>query len=102
MSENFLEQAERLSKVSGKDVTFVRTSVYDIDEPYTDAFDVVYLTVGVLGWLPDLPAFFEVVARLLRSSGHLFSLRPAPYPGNVRPDASRDRQLVLSARAVRR
>ena len=49
MAEKFLEQGEQLSKASGQNVEFVRTSVYDISETYTAAFDVVYITVGVLG-----------------------------------------------------
>ena len=30
------------------------------------------VTIGVLGWLPDLDAFFGIVSRLLRTDGQLF------------------------------
>jgi hypothetical protein len=30
------------------------------------------VTIGVLGWLPDLDGFFGVVSRLLRRDGQLF------------------------------
>ncbi len=85
MSENFLEQGKELSKASGQNVEFVCTSVYDIDETYTAAFDIVYLTVGVLGWLPDLPAFFGVIERLLRPGGYLFLYDQHPILGMFDP-----------------
>lgn len=85
LSENFLEQGRQLSEASGQPVEFVHTSVYDIGEAYTDAYDVVYVTVGVLGWLPDLPAFFRVVERLVRRNGHLFIYDQHPILGMFDP-----------------
>ena len=85
MAEKFLEQAKQLSKASGQNVEFICTSVYDISETYTAAFDVVYITVGVLGWLPDLPAFFGVVERLLRPGGYLFLYDQHPILGMFDP-----------------
>ena len=85
MSENFLEQGRELTKASGQTVELVCTSVYDVPETYTAAFDVVYITVGVFGWLPDLPAFFEVVKRLLRPGGYLFLYDQHPVLGMFDP-----------------
>lgn len=85
VSENMLEQGEQLSEASGQSVEFVCTSVYDIDRAYTGAFDVVYITVGVLGWLPDLPAFFAVIGRLLRPNGYLFLYDQHPILGMFDP-----------------
>ncbi len=85
VSENILEQGEQLSAASAQDVEFVCTSVYDIGEAYTGTFDVVYITVGVLGWLPDLPAFFGVVERLLRPGGLLFLYDQHPILGVFDP-----------------
>ena len=72
LAENFLEQARQLAEASAQDIEFVHGSVYDVAETYDHAFDIVYITVGVLGWLPNLPAFFAVIGRLLRPGGHLF------------------------------
>ena len=85
LSENFIEQARRLARASGQELEFVRTSVYDISEAYTNAFSIVYVTVGVLGWLPDLPGFFKVVERMLRSGGHFFLYDQHPVLGMFDP-----------------
>lgn len=72
ISEGFIAQGQELARVGGVDVSFVRTNVYDISRDYDSRFDVVYVTIGALGWLQDLPAYYAVVARLLRPGGHFF------------------------------
>lgn len=85
LSENVLEQGRQLSEASGQRVELVCTSVYNIDESYTNAFDIIYITVGVLGWLPDLPAFFRIIRRLLRPNGYLFLYDQHPILGMFDP-----------------
>jgi SAM-dependent methyltransferase len=74
-SENFLEQARELAQIAGASdsVRFERTDIYDIGTGYDGQFDIVLTTVGVFGWMPDLPAFFSVIARLLKPGGILLS-----------------------------
>lgn len=72
ISDAFVAQAKRLARASGLDVDFVRANVYDIPESYNESFDIVYVTIGAIGWLPDLDAYLAVVARLLRPGGHFF------------------------------
>lgn len=71
-STPFIGQARELARVAGyKDVEFIVTDVYDIPSYHADTFDLALVTVGVLSWMPDLPAFFEVAAGLVRKGGHL-------------------------------
>lgn len=72
ISDEFVDQAQELAKAGGVDVEFVRSDVYDIPPEFEGQFDLVYITVGVLGWLPDLGAMFDVISRLLKSDGQLF------------------------------
>lgn len=71
-SGEFLAQAAELAVAGGIEAEFIRTDVYAIDAGYDGSFDLMLVTIGALGWMPDLPAFFGVVARLLRPGGHLF------------------------------
>lgn len=71
-SARFIAQARELAAAGGLDVEFVATDVYAIDAGYDGGFDVVLVTIGAIGWMPDLPAFVAVAARLLRPGGHLF------------------------------
>ena len=72
ISDAFIAQAEELAIATGVDVTFVRSDVYDTPSEFDGGFDLVYITIGALGWLPDLEAFFAVVHRLLRPGGRMF------------------------------
>jgi len=71
ISDAFIDQAYKLVEISGISCEFVRTNIYDIPSAYDHSFDLVFITVGTLGWLPDLSGFFDVVARLLRPGGWL-------------------------------
>lgn len=72
-SAAFLEQARELARASGhEDVEFVASDVYEIPAHRRGPYDIVLSTIGVIGWMPDLTAFFDVVARLTRPGGHVF------------------------------
>jgi SAM-dependent methyltransferase len=72
ISDAFIDQGRRLAEAAGSPATFERTNVYDIDSRFDGSFDLLFVTVGALGWLSDLPAWLELVSRLLRPGGHLF------------------------------
>ena len=70
-SARFLEQARDLAAAGGIACDFVETEVTAIPRAYDAAFDLILVTIGVLGWMPDLGAFFAVPARLLRPGGQM-------------------------------
>jgi SAM-dependent methyltransferase len=72
ISEAVLEEAQKLATLAGVTCTFVRSDVYEISDEFSRAFDLVYVSVGALGWMPDLARFFQVAARLLALAGSLF------------------------------
>lgn len=72
VSDKFIAQARQLADLGEVEVDFVRSSVYDLPPDLAGQFDLVYITIGVLGWLPDLDTFFGLVSDLLRPDGQLF------------------------------
>lgn len=71
ISEEFVAQGRLLAAAADADCRFVAGDVYDIPAAYDAAFDLVYVSVGALGWLPDLPGFLGIARRLLRPLGWL-------------------------------
>lgn len=63
-----LEARERAGKC-GIDCEFMRADVFDIPSELYDSFDLVHITAGCLGWIPDVPQFFSIANRLLRKDG---------------------------------
>jgi ubiquinone/menaquinone biosynthesis C-methylase UbiE len=72
VSDKFIAQGQQLARLGGVDIEFLRSNVYDIPHTLFGQFDLVYITIGALGWLPDLDAFFGIVSRLLRTDGQVF------------------------------
>ncbi|MEQ8355101.1 MAG: class I SAM-dependent methyltransferase [Kiloniellaceae bacterium] len=70
-SEAFLDQARELAAAAGIEVELVRSELEQIPAAYDGRFDLAVVTIGVLGWMPDLAAFFATARRLLKPGGHL-------------------------------
>ena len=60
------------------DARFVLSNVYDLPDALTGAFDVVYTSRGVLGWLPDIAGWAGVVARFVAPGGTFFITEAHP------------------------
>lgn len=71
ISDEAIEEANQLRDISGLNCEFIRTDVYDIGGEYKNKFDLVYMSIGALCWLPDLKKLFEIVSRLLKNPGIL-------------------------------
>lgn len=84
--------AREIARRQAVDADYVRANVYDAVEALDGRqFDVVYTGKGALCYLPDLPSWASVLARLLRPGGLVYlvefhpvltSLSPKPEPGD--------------------
>lgn len=71
ISDLAIAEAESRVQDSHLDCQFVRSDVYEIGCEYENRFDVIYVSSGGLGWLPDLKLFFAKAAALLRAGGRV-------------------------------
>jgi len=86
-SAAFLEQARTLRDISGHAARFAQADIYDLPKNVPRDFDIAFITIGVLNWMPDLPAFFTAVADLLRSGGRLVIYETHPVLEMFEPSA---------------
>jgi SAM-dependent methyltransferase len=77
-SEAAIAAAQTLAKDVGIDAQFVHSNVYDLPNALDGEFDIVYTSRGVLGWLPDLEAWAEVVARFMKPGGTFYITEAHP------------------------
>jgi SAM-dependent methyltransferase len=54
------------------DARFVQSDLYELPATLEGDFDVVYTSRGVLGWLPDIRRWAEVVAHFVRPGGTFY------------------------------
>lgn len=87
ISAAFLDQARQLAHAAQAPCEFVQSDVYAIPHRFYGSADLVYISVGSLGWMPDLPAFLDVVRRLLRAGGWLAVYEMHPILGLFDTDA---------------
>lgn len=73
-----LTAARELQQRTGLDASFVEGNVYDARTLIDGHFDMVYVTWGAIGWLPDIARWAKVVASLLKPGGTLYLLEGHP------------------------
>lgn len=71
-SEAALEEARKLAAKAGFAVEFVQGDAREADRILGRQFDVVYASVGVLPWIPDVGAWARAAAACLRPGGRLY------------------------------
>ncbi|MCK4261410.1 MAG: class I SAM-dependent methyltransferase [Halanaerobiales bacterium] len=79
ISDEAIKEGNERAKKCGIDCTFVQTDIYEIPEEFNNSFDLVYVTIGALGWLPDLDLFFEKVWDVLILGGKVFIYEQHPF-----------------------
>lgn len=77
-SAAFLAQAAQLAAQAGLHPRLVEADVYDLPQDL-GRHDLALITIGVLGWMPDLQRFFQVVRGLLHPGGHLVIYETHPF-----------------------
>jgi SAM-dependent methyltransferase len=71
-SEEAISLARSLADELGLEATFVHADVLDLPRDLDGRFDIVYTSRGVLGWLRDLRAWADGIARALRPGGTFY------------------------------
>jgi SAM-dependent methyltransferase len=94
ISDAAIQEARERAQRCRIDCQFVRTDVYEIGTEYEDQFDVVYISAGGLGWLPDLNLFFAKAAALLREDGRIFIHEIHPFSEMLPFDDSKEADIL--------
>lgn len=71
ISDVAIEKARQLNDALGLDANFICTDVYSVPQVVNKRFDMVFTTYGVIGWLPDMQQWADVVSSSLKSGGKL-------------------------------
>jgi SAM-dependent methyltransferase len=84
-AEAFLEQARHLAAIAKQTCEFVEGDVHTTLGSYAGQFDLVLITIGVFGWMPDLNRFMAEVIALLRPEGQLLIYEEHPVANMFEP-----------------
>jgi 2-polyprenyl-3-methyl-5-hydroxy-6-metoxy-1,4-benzoquinol methylase len=71
LSNEAIKEANKLKNELGLDTKFIQSDVYALIGTLNEKFDLVFTSYGVLGWLPDMQKWAEVVSHFLKPKGKL-------------------------------
>ncbi len=80
--QTFIEMAEAEDQVE-----LINADVYALPKRLIGSFDLVVTTIGVIGWMPELEAFFDVIQSLLKPGGTLVMEETHPILLMYEPDS---------------
>ncbi|MBA6153312.1 class I SAM-dependent methyltransferase [Gelidibacter maritimus] len=72
ISDEGIALAQQLNEELGLDAKFVCCNVLDTSEMVSETFDIVFTSYGVIGWLPDLKPWGQMIAERLKKGGTFF------------------------------
>ena len=72
LTPKFLDQGRGLAEVAGlaDRIDWIEANAMALPADYDGQFDMIFTTIGVLGWLKDLDKFFDGLARYVKPGGH--------------------------------
>lgn len=69
LSPRAIEEARKLAEKAGLEATFVNADLYSAPQHIEGQFDMVFMSYGTVGWLPDIKKWGEVVGGFLKPGG---------------------------------
>jgi len=78
LSDEGIVLAKSLNNQLGLEAEFVRCNVLDTSKYIKDTFDVVFTSYGVIGWLPDLKPWGQMIAERLKRGGTFYMVEFHP------------------------
>ena len=87
-------EAQRLAVATRTDAEFVCSDIYALRAAGIGTFDIVYTSMGVLWWLPDLDAWAELIADHLKPGAFFYIHEIHPVAVMLADDA--EGQLIVN------
>lgn len=78
ISDVAIAKAKELSKELELPAQFIQCNVLDTSQFVDDYFDIVFTSYGVIGWLPDLKPWAQMIAERLNSGGTFYMVEFHP------------------------
>jgi 2-polyprenyl-3-methyl-5-hydroxy-6-metoxy-1,4-benzoquinol methylase len=72
LSDTAIEEARKLNQQVSLDAKFICCNVYDLKDHLDEPFDIVFTSYGVIGWLPDLDKWAEIIAHYVKPGGFFY------------------------------
>ncbi len=69
LADKAIENARELALKCDVDADFICCDIYDLPKHLDKKYDIVFTSYGVIGWLPDMDKWAEIIGRYLKPQG---------------------------------
>ena len=73
-----IRKARELNAGAGTNVLFMECDVYSLPQKLNELYDVIFTSYGVVGWLPDMNRWAEIISRFLKPGGRFIMVEFHP------------------------
>lgn len=77
-SENAIKKAKKLNESLGTNAKFIKSDIYKLPEILDEKFDIVFTSYGVIGWLPEMNKWADIINRFLKPGGEFIMVEFHP------------------------
>ena len=77
-SEESIKTANQLAKELNVNTQFICCNIYDLPKYLNKKFDLVFTSYGVIGWLPDMNQWGNIISKFLKPNGRLIMVEFHP------------------------
>lgn len=72
LSDTAISEAKKINERLELDAEFICCNVYDLKDHLSKQFDIVFTSYGVIGWLPDLNKWAEIIFSFTKPGGFFY------------------------------
>jgi SAM-dependent methyltransferase len=75
-----VKYAQKLAEDLGvSNVSFIESDIMDFMEKHNEKYDIVFVSEGAIGWLPDLKKWGKTIRHLLNDDGFFYIFEGHPF-----------------------
>lgn len=78
LSDSAIDEARKLNGKLSLNAKFICCNVYDLKDHLREQFDIVFTSYGVIGWLPDLNKWADIISCFLTPGGDFYMVEFHP------------------------
>lgn len=79
LSDTSINLAKKLSRETRTPATFICTDIYDLPKMLDQKFDIVFMSYGVLQWLPSMKKLAKIINQFLTKGGIFYIVEVHPF-----------------------
>jgi 2-polyprenyl-3-methyl-5-hydroxy-6-metoxy-1,4-benzoquinol methylase len=75
LSDVGIDEARKLAAQTQQNAQFICCNIYDLPQHLEEQFDIVFTSYGVIGWLPDLQKWAQIIHHFLKPRWQIYICR---------------------------